>query len=97
VKDKHSIQDYLNVIRNGIKSEFKEGQPKKVVIVGAGMAGLVAGYELKACGPQSCHSRRPTTCGWTRLHVAVNRSQKDCMPKSVQCGFRAHTINTCIH
>jgi monoamine oxidase len=50
VKAKHSIQDYLNVIRNGIRSEYKEGQPKKVVIVGAGMAGLVAGYELKHAG-----------------------------------------------
>ncbi len=50
MKDKHSIQDYLNVIRNGIQPEFKEGQPKKVIIVGAGMAGLVAGYELKRAG-----------------------------------------------
>jgi monoamine oxidase len=46
----HSIQDYLGVIRNGIRSGFKEGKPKKVVIVGAGVAGLVAGYELKRAG-----------------------------------------------
>src|SRR5574341_577171 len=46
----HSIQDYLEVIRKGIRSRFKDGKPKKVVIVGAGMAGLVAGYELKRAG-----------------------------------------------
>ena len=55
MKPVHSIQDYLNVIRNGIKAEFKDsqqttGRPKKVVIVGAGVAGLVAGYELKRAG-----------------------------------------------
>src|SRR5262245_5973761 len=50
MKPAHSIQDYLDVIRNGIKSKFSEGKPKKVVIVGAGMAGLVAGYELKRAG-----------------------------------------------
>ncbi|MBI3738909.1 MAG: FAD-dependent oxidoreductase, partial [Chloroflexi bacterium] len=50
MKSAHSIQDYLDVIRKGIKSKFKDGKPKKVVIVGAGMAGLVAGYELKRAG-----------------------------------------------
>ena len=52
MKPAHSIQDYLDVIRNGIPVRFDENQkaasrPKKVVIVGAGVAGLVAGYELK--------------------------------------------------
>ncbi len=46
----HSIEDYLDVIRNGIRYKFKDGKPKKVVIVGAGVAGLVAGYELKRAG-----------------------------------------------
>jgi monoamine oxidase len=46
----HSIQDYLSVIRNGIRSQFKDAKPKKVVIVGAGVAGLVAAYELKRAG-----------------------------------------------
>lgn len=46
----HSIQEYLDVIRKGIRSEFKDGRPKKVIIVGAGVAGLVAGYELKRAG-----------------------------------------------
>jgi monoamine oxidase len=46
----HSDQVYLEVIRNGVRKSFKEGKPKKVVIVGAGVAGLVAGYELKRAG-----------------------------------------------
>ncbi|HXF85543.1 MAG TPA: flavin monoamine oxidase family protein [Anaerolineales bacterium] len=46
----HPIQDYVEVIQRGIRSRFRDGRPKKVVIVGAGMAGLVAGYELKRAG-----------------------------------------------
>lgn len=50
MKSAHSIQDYLGVIRNGIKSKFGDGKPKNVVIVGAGLAGLAAGCELKRAG-----------------------------------------------
>jgi monoamine oxidase len=55
MKPAHSIQDYLGVIRNGIPAPAMDGQRnagrrKKVVIVGAGVAGLVAGYELKRAG-----------------------------------------------
>jgi len=47
----HSIPEYEQVIQDGVAKKFKMiGQPKKVVIVGAGMAGLVAGYELKRAG-----------------------------------------------
>jgi monoamine oxidase len=46
----HATDVYLDVIRNGVRKHFKEGRPKKVVIVGAGVAGLVAGYELKRAG-----------------------------------------------
>ena len=51
----HSIQDYLDVIHNGISTlsmngHKANGRQKKVVIVGAGVAGLVAGYELKRAG-----------------------------------------------
>jgi len=45
-----SIQEYIDVMKNGIRSQFKDGKPKKVLIVGAGLAGLVAGYELKRAG-----------------------------------------------
>lgn len=48
----HTIDEYLQVIRNGIAARFGFGRPKKVIIVGAGMAGLVAGYELKRAGHQ---------------------------------------------
>ena len=46
----HTIQDYVDVSAQGISKKFKGGKPKKVVIVGAGVAGLVAGYELKRAG-----------------------------------------------
>ena len=50
MKSEHSIQDYLDVIRQGIGKKFDSSKPKKVVIVGAGIAGLAAGYELKRAG-----------------------------------------------
>lgn len=46
----HSIQDYLDVVKQGIAKKFGDGKPKRVVIVGAGLAGLSAGYELKRAG-----------------------------------------------
>ncbi len=50
MKPAHSIPEYLRVIRNGIRAEFKDGRPKNVIVVGAGMAGLVAASELKRAG-----------------------------------------------
>ena len=46
----HSIQDYLDVVKEGIAKRFGDGKPKRVVIVGAGLAGLSAGYELRRAG-----------------------------------------------
>jgi monoamine oxidase len=46
----HSIQDYLDVVDQGISKRFRTGKSKKVIIVGAGLAGLSAGYELKKAG-----------------------------------------------
>ena len=46
----HSIQDYLDVVKQGIAKKFGDGKPKRVVIVGAGLAGLAAGFELKRAG-----------------------------------------------
>lgn len=45
-----SIQDYIEVVDRGISRQFDAGRPKKVIIVGAGLAGLSAGYELKRAG-----------------------------------------------
>jgi monoamine oxidase len=42
--------DDLGVIREGIRKRHGVGKPRKVVIVGAGVAGLVAGYELLQAG-----------------------------------------------
>jgi monoamine oxidase len=44
------IQDYIDVVKRGIVKKFEAGKPKKVIIVGAGLAGLAAGYELKRAG-----------------------------------------------
>lgn len=41
-------QDFLAVARSGLQP--KAALPRKVIVVGAGMAGLVAGYELQRAG-----------------------------------------------
>ncbi|HMZ07148.1 MAG TPA: flavin monoamine oxidase family protein [Anaerolineales bacterium] len=46
----HSVEDYIEVVKKGLGNTFKGGRPKKVVIVGAGLAGLAAGYELHQAG-----------------------------------------------
>ncbi|MFZ5883244.1 MAG: flavin monoamine oxidase family protein [Chloroflexota bacterium] len=45
-----SIAEYIEVVERGISGKFGTERPKKVVIVGAGLAGLSAGYELKRAG-----------------------------------------------
>jgi len=50
MKSEHTIQEYIEITKSGIRSQFKDGKPKKVLIVGAGLAGLAAGYELKRAG-----------------------------------------------
>lgn len=44
------IQDYVDIVKQGIVKKSEAGKPKKVIIVGAGLAGLSAGYELKRAG-----------------------------------------------
>ena len=44
------VDDYLDVIRNGIRKQFGDAKPRKAVIVGAGVSGLVAAYELLQAG-----------------------------------------------
>lgn len=46
----NSIQDYVDIVKQGISKKIKGNKPKKVVIVGAGIAGLAAGYELLQAG-----------------------------------------------
>jgi ribulose 1,5-bisphosphate synthetase/thiazole synthase len=45
----HSIQEYLDIIRKDYQPEFKDAKPKKVIIDGAGVAGLVAGLCSMSC------------------------------------------------
>ncbi len=45
-----SIQDYIDIVKQGINKKIDTGKPKKVIVVGAGLAGLAAGYELKRAG-----------------------------------------------
>lgn len=50
MQSERSIPEYIDVLKRGIAGIFPDGRPKKVVIVGAGLAGLSAGYELKRAG-----------------------------------------------
>src|SRR5215204_437853 len=50
MKSEHSIHDYVDVVKQGIEKKFAAETQKKVIIVGAGLAGLAAGYELKRAG-----------------------------------------------
>ncbi len=51
MQTRYSISDYVQVVRGGISKRFEAaGGRKKVVIVGAGLAGLSAGYELLKAG-----------------------------------------------
>lgn len=50
MQPERSITEYLDVVKQGIVKKFGGGKPKRVVIVGAGLAGLSAGYELKRAG-----------------------------------------------
>lgn len=50
MRSEHSIQDYIDIVKQGIGKKFAAGKPKRVIIVGAGLAGLAAGYELKRAG-----------------------------------------------
>jgi monoamine oxidase len=50
MRSAHTIDEYLQVIGRGVAERFASGSRKKVVVVGAGLAGLVAGYELKLAG-----------------------------------------------
>ncbi|RPJ17967.1 MAG: FAD-dependent oxidoreductase, partial [Chloroflexi bacterium] len=50
MQTRHTIQDYVNVVKQGIAKKFKSERPKKVIIVGAGLAGLSAAYELLEAG-----------------------------------------------
>ena len=40
----------MGVVKHGIASKFNGTRQKKVIIVGAGLAGLSAGYELLQAG-----------------------------------------------
>src|SRR5574339_180322 len=50
MQTQHSISDYVNVVKQGIASSFRSERRKKVIIVGAGLAGLSAAYELLEAG-----------------------------------------------
>jgi monoamine oxidase len=51
MRPNHSIQDYVDVVRDGVHKHYKAGGFKKrVIVVGAGLAGLSAAYELLQAG-----------------------------------------------
>lgn len=46
----YPVGDYLEVVKQGLDKKFQDGTPKKVIIVGAGLAGLAAGHALQEAG-----------------------------------------------
>ena len=44
------IVEYVDVVKQGLAKKIKNGQPKKVIIVGAGLTGLAAAHELIQAG-----------------------------------------------
>jgi len=44
------IQDHIDIVKKGLTAKVKTSKPKKVIIIGAGLAGLSAGYELLQAG-----------------------------------------------
>ena len=41
MQTKHSIQDYVNVVKQGIAKNFQSERPKKVIIVGQAWQGCL--------------------------------------------------------
>ncbi len=50
MKSERSIQEYVEIMQQGLVKKLGAAKPKKVIIVGAGLAGLAAGLELKRAG-----------------------------------------------
>ncbi len=48
-----SIQDCVDIVKRGIVKKYGAGKPKKTIIVGAGLAGLAAAYELLQAGHEA--------------------------------------------
>ena len=44
------VSDHLRIINDGLTNDLPRSRPKRVIVVGAGMAGLVAAHELLRAG-----------------------------------------------
>jgi monoamine oxidase len=69
--------------------------PKRILIIGAGLAGLVAGYELKRAGQDVIILDAQMRPGGRVLTVR-EPSQTGCTRRRVQHGFRIITISHCV-
>jgi monoamine oxidase len=58
--------------------------PKKIIIIGAGMAGLSAGYELSQAGHDVTILERGRAVG---CKLCANLSQTACMPRPARRAF----------
>jgi len=84
------VDDYLDVIRNGIRKQFGDARPRKVVIVGAGVAGLVAAYELLQAGHEPLILEAQHRLGG-RILTLREPSRRDSTPRPERCGFLGPT------
>ncbi|HRQ25109.1 MAG TPA: FAD-dependent oxidoreductase [Anaerolineales bacterium] len=78
------IEECVDIVKRGIEKKYKTAKPKKVVIVGAGLAGLAAGYELLQAGHEVLIlAAGSIPCG--------SRSRRDCTARRARCAFPART------
>ena len=83
-----SERDCLHIVANGLP--HVAGKRKRVVIVGAGMAGLVAASELLRAGHDPIVLEAQQRVGG-RVSRCASRSRTGCRPRPARCASRART------
>ncbi len=85
MQTRHSIKDYIDVVHGGIAKHFESGgHKKKVIVVGAGLAGLSAAYELYRAGHEPLLLEAQHRIGG-RIYTMREPFCAVCMEKRGQC------------